>query len=560
LAPQIQKCDLCHSRTAGPDGAIDLPMTQATAKLKNQELPVRQPACVKVCPTKALQFGEQRLKYAFEAASEGIWDWDLYLNKVYFSPRFYTMLEYVPDEFPASIENLFNLIHEADVEKIKSSFFNFILSPEENYEQIFRMKTKTENEIWIMARGKIVELKNGKPARFIGTHIDITEQIKTHNKLLHSEKLSAVGQLASGIAHEFNNILAIIKSYAQLVLLQLDSSPDYTEIMTEIDNQVKRGSNIVKSIMAFSRPREMVKELCDIKTLINRVIKIQNNFLELENIEIFTNFNYDSLLYVDANQIEQVLINVVLNARHAIAPKKKGIITVSAEEKNGYITITVTDTGIGIPEDKIKKIFEPFYTTKGARGNNNLNIGGTGLGLSVCYTIIKNHGGFISVESKINEGASFMISLPVEQNGDKILMENSNNSEKKVFDAPELKLLEREMKIIIVDDERLIADMLSRALKKIINAEIDCYYNRCDAIDNFLKKKYDIAFLDLLMPGIDGLKISEEFKKLEPSIKIVFMSGQIGLELDSFMSKDIFGYIQKPFSISDIIKVLNKIE
>ncbi|MBP7653905.1 PAS domain-containing protein [Candidatus Dependentiae bacterium] len=511
----------------------------------------------------ALKYNEQRLKFAFEAASEGMWDWDLIEKKIYFSPRFHSMLGYEFEGFSYDTDILFKYIHPEDRERARFNLKKYISSPlSEKFEQVFRMITKNGDLIWVMSRGKIFEWNKMKPSRMIGTYMDITQQMKIHNQLIHSEKLSAVGQLASGIAHEFNNILAIIKSFAQTVILNIEPNPDYLEIMKEIDVQVKRGAEIVGSIMAFAKPRELKKEICDIKKIIEHVIKIQKKSLEFENVKIITEFDYSSELYADVTRIEQVLVNMILNARHAIKAKKGGgIIKISVKEINDFIEILISDTGIGISEENLLSIFEPFYTTKGARGSEFNNETGTGLGLSICYSIIKSHNGSISVKSKINEGATFIISLPVKE--PKILMDSENienNGEILTVTDNKPDISEKLLKIIIIDDENLIADTLSMAIKKMMTSEIDCFYNGTSAIEAFRKKKYDIAFIDLLLPGIDGYKIAEEFLKIEPLIKIIFMSGQVRIEIGEIMGRSEFGFLQKPFDINDVMNTITLIK
>ncbi len=241
---------------------------------------------------------------------------------------------------------------------------------------------------------------------------------KFQEQLIHSEKLSVTGQPLADIAHEFNNILEIISGNIQLSISKsrIEDNKELIEIFETIDRQITKGQNIVADIMALIEPEDSEKEICDISEIIKDVLKLEKNFFKLENINIIEDYSYTSKVNINKDQIEQVFLNIINNARHAIKPLGKGTISISIKEIRDKLKIYVRDNGIGIDEKTKKKIFEPFFTFQGARSKDTPGFKNSGLGLSISYRIIQNHNGIIDVESKEGEGSTFIITLPINKN------------------------------------------------------------------------------------------------------------------------------------------------
>ncbi len=245
---------------------------------------------------------------------------------------------------------------------------------------------------------------------------DISLRKNLEAELIISERLAAVGQLSSGIAHEFNNILAIIKGNAQLLKMDIENlSDEQKEMLDIIDEQTNRGKDIANRMMSFSSPRKLSKEKYDIVEIIKEVISIQERRLMMDNIDIefsIEDCNTDYFLLMDKKQIQQVIVNLLINAAHAIKPKGRGIIKIHLSQTDKNIIIAIEDNGVGMNPDTKSKIFTPFFSTKGAFSNNDLAIKGTGLGLLICLTIVKMHNGSINIESQEGQGSTFIIKLP----------------------------------------------------------------------------------------------------------------------------------------------------
>lgn len=253
---------------------------------------------------------------------------------------------------------------------------------------------------------------------------DITEMKRLKEQLYHSDKLASLGLLVSGVAHEINNPLTGILAYAELLNMRVKDE-DVKKDLEKILHSAERCKRIVENLLTFSRQRAPSRSLESINEIIDKAIELRAYWLRTSNIEIIKDYGQDiPTLYIDSQQIQQVILNLILNAEHAIVESKKerGMIRFLTffDSKKQKVTVKITDNGKGIPSDIIHRIFDPFFTTK--------PVGiGTGLGLSISHGIIVEHGGSIQVESKIGEGTTFTIELPVyvegmkETNGEDVI-------------------------------------------------------------------------------------------------------------------------------------------
>ena len=235
---------------------------------------------------------------------------------------------------------------------------------------------------------------------------------ETQIQLYQSNKMASVGQLAAGIAHEINNPLTSVLTFSSLLLSQPDQDPAVREDLETIVRETKRCRDIVRELLDFSRQVPARKTASDFNSIVNRALAIVDHELEVANIQVTLGLLGDlPTVWVDANQMIQVLVNLLVNAAHAIGSKKGGEIFVGTDlgevEGSPHIEIKVVDNGCGIPRKDLQKIFEPFFTTR--------DTGGTGLGLAVVRRIVKEHGGTLSVDSRLNRGTTFTIHLPANE-------------------------------------------------------------------------------------------------------------------------------------------------
>jgi two-component system NtrC family sensor kinase len=229
---------------------------------------------------------------------------------------------------------------------------------------------------------------------------------RTQEQLLHSEKLAAMGRLTSQIAHELNNPLFGIMNTLELMKTEIPPENKRRKLLDMSLAEIERLADMLKKMLSFSKPEQEVKKSVNLNTILDEVLMLHAKQLQENDVKIKTNF-FDDLEEVIAstNQLRQVFLNMISNARDAMP--KGGTLNVSTLQENGFAKVRFSDTGVGISEENIEKIFDSFFTTKDS-------VKGVGLGLSVCYGFIKDHGGDITVKSTKGEGATFTISLPVD--------------------------------------------------------------------------------------------------------------------------------------------------
>ncbi|MCJ7824203.1 MAG: ATP-binding protein, partial [Anaerolineales bacterium] len=233
----------------------------------------------------------------------------------------------------------------------------------------------------------------------------------TKSKIMESERLALIGQLAANVAHELNNPLQGIVTYSHLLLEKMpdDGSDKDSASIKRIVTQANRCRDIIRGLLDFSRQRKPDTTVCNINSVIQECVTFVENQATFQNIEFVERFETDlPMVVVDPSQMQQVFLNLIINAAEAMEEGGKLTLFTSSNTTENSIEISITDTGYGIPEEYLDKLFDPFFTTK--------EVGhGTGLGLAISYGIIKEHGGEISVESKVGEGSNFLIRLPLEK-------------------------------------------------------------------------------------------------------------------------------------------------
>jgi signal transduction histidine kinase len=251
----------------------------------------------------------------------------------------------------------------------------------------------------------------------IGEHVlapasSETDQLR--QQLLHAQRLSSVGALASSVAHEFNNILTTIINYAKLGIRPDQGESARVQALEKILKGSQRAATIINSMLGFARSHSTQREMTDIVSLIQEVLVLTEKDLSKHQIQVETNYQGRPQASVIRGQIEQILLNLIINARQAMP--RGGRLKIEARENlhTRFVEIRIADTGTGIPLDQLRLIFEPFYTTKEPDENGH---GGTGLGLSVCRQIIEQHQGRIRVESIVGKGSTFTVKLPMRPSG-----------------------------------------------------------------------------------------------------------------------------------------------
>ena len=387
--------------------------------------------------------------------------------------------------------------------------------------------------------------EQGRLTSYDGLITDITEEKKLKAQLLHAQKMEAVGQLAGGVAHDFNNILTAIIAYANLMQMDAGEKASQRDYAEKIISLSERASQLVKGLLTFSR-----KQILEPKPVkINDVIRKMDNLLRRvigEDISLKSIIGAgDMTVMADRGLIEQALMNLAMNAKDAMPAGGRltietGTIEIGDEfiKKHGYgepgtyALIVVKDTGVGMNEKIREKVFEPFFTTK--------EVGkGTGLGLSMAYGIVKQHNGYINVQSEPGKGATFQICLP-------LIVGRAEEAGAGRKAAPKRGT---ETVLLAEDDDEvrmIVKNMLTKYGYKVVEAA-----DGADALSKFMKRKSSVQLLvlDLMMPKISGKEVYEEIKRRRPDIRALFMSGHAD---DVLRKKGMFiegvNFIAKPVS------------
>jgi two-component system NtrC family sensor kinase len=239
----------------------------------------------------------------------------------------------------------------------------------------------------------------------------IDELKRSQQELIQSSKLAAVGTLAAGVAHDFNNLLAAISGHAELGLMS-DDMEDIKESLQVVVDSVDRAKRITANLLTFARRQEIRMTMADVVEAVQNPLQLMERELEKSDVQLVRKFSKVRPTFCDSGQISQVCLNLLTNARDAMLPDG-GILTVEVKEEGDDILIVFSDTGSGIPDEVMDRLFEPFVTTKGPLAGEQT--AGTGLGLSVSYGIVKNHGGTIEVETEAGKGSTFTVRLPIKE-------------------------------------------------------------------------------------------------------------------------------------------------
>lgn len=420
---------------------------------------------------------------------------------------------------------------------------------------------------------EVLHLKNGSPDSFVQLSLHRSDAglvtavlsdasaIKTlEAQFVQSQKMQAIGQLAGGIAHDFNNLLTAIAGHCDLLMLRHDKAdPDYADL-DQISQNANRAAALVRQLLAFSRKQTMKPQIIDLRDILADLTHLLNR---LVGERIVLTFDHDPglrMIRADRRQLEQVIMNLVVNARDAMPGG--GPITITTDNLSvltptrigpaslhpgDYVRVQVRDEGCGIPAEELVKIFEPFFTTK-RTGE------GTGLGLSTAYGIIKQTGGYIFCDSRPGEGSTFSLYFPAHDVSDKVVSDVSLQCN------PDYIRPEIEATVLLVEDEAPVRSFASRALKlqgfSVIEA--DCAETALALLGDE-NLNVDVFVTDVVMPGMDGPTWVREALRDRPSVQVIFMSGY---------ADDIFAeghdpvsgaaFLAKPFSLSDLTALVSR--
>lgn len=402
---------------------------------------------------------------------------------------------------------------------------------------------------------------DGTPTHFVAIKQDITERRVMQQRMFESQKMETIGRLAGGIAHDFNNLLQAITGFSHLLLDHMEAQNPYRDDVLEIDKAARRAADLTRQLLAFSRKQLIETRTVDLNSLVDGTQKMLRRLIG-EDIQLVLELepNLDPV-HIDPGQIEQVLVNLAVNARDAMPAGGRLVIATSSivllkeddlfspDRRHGrFVVLDVTDTGQGMKPEVRDRIFEPFFTTKGPGR-------GTGLGLSVVYGIVQQHEGMIHVYSEPGRGTTFRIYLPVsvEQS-----VSPDAHSEPKL--APDLPRGKYE-RILLVEDEQGVRDFTVSALRKYgyhpIVAE-----NAAAAAQVFeqINGQVDLLFTDVVLPDQTGLELADALRRKRPDLRLLLTSGYMDEKSRWPVIRERgYPFLQKPYPLDNLLKTIRKV-
>ena len=486
-------------------------------------------------------------------------------------------LGYTPEELMGT--NILDIIHPDDREKAifrinerrtgerRTKSFELRLISKESRVSTYEVRFKileAESKIFLVdSEGLYLSDKPADKA-FLGTQgiaRDITEKKKTEEEkhrleiqLFQAQKMESIGMLAGGIAHDFNNILTSMMGYAEVLKSKFsDESTGECKAADAIIRGAERAADLTQQLLGFARGGKYNPEPLNINETIREIAAIYEKTFEKDTKIILDLEDDINIIEADRNQLGQVLSVIILNSKDAMPngwtihfkseneyiEKEKECLQI--DFKSGkYVKITISDTGIGIPEKIKDRIFEPFFSTKG-------KVKGSGLGLATVYGIIKNHHGCITVQSEPGEGTAFIIHLPA--------------TEKRIAEKPPaVKSIRGSETIFIVEDEEDLREMAKMQLE-ILGYKVLIAEDGEEAVNIYKEEfeKIDLVILDMIMPKMNGPEVFQEFKIINPKVKTVITSGysQDG-KAAQILENGGIGFIQKPFKLENLTKIIHE--
>ena len=396
-----------------------------------------------------------------------------------------------------------------------------------------------------------VELDGGTPVRLAGTVQDVTDYRRLEAQLRQAQKLEAIGQLAGGVAHDFNNLLSVILGYSEMALGTVPQSDPAHEQIIEIRKAGERGAALTRQLLAFSRRQVLQPRILNLNSIIEELQKLLRRLIG-ENIALVTNLDGSVLpVLVDAGQMEQVIVNLAVNARDAMP--NGGKLTIETSEAvvsdpppwkspvgaGRYAVLRIGDTGVGIDPDIQPRIFEPFFTTK-ETGR------GTGLGLSMVYGIVKQSEGEITFASAPGRGTTFSIYLPIA----------SQPAEESTAQPVTSAFRGTETVLLVEDDDgvRSLATVLLRQLGYNVLAAPEA--TEAMRVVATHSGTIDLLLTDVIMPGMSGPEMAEQIQRLRPGLKVLFMSGYVKDESVERVLPGHVRFVQKPFTADDLSRAV----
>jgi len=517
---------------------------------------------------KELRESEERFRFLAEKMADIIWTVNLNFQTTYVSPSIEKILGFTPEE--RKRQTLEEMITPDSLEKVQRMFLEEFRRDEAGNDDPDRSVTveveyyrKDGSTVWLENKVKAMRDGSGRIEGIYGVSRDITdrktaekEKIKLQSQLQQVQKMESIGTLAGGIAHDFNNILGIIVGNTELAMDDIPEWHSARRNLKEILTSSIRARDIVKQILAFSRQSPQEKKPVRIIPIIKESLKLLRSSIPA-TIRIHQSISSESdTVLADPVQINQVLINLCINAVHAMGDKG-GVLEVGLEDveldsgdaiqyhdlpSGKYVRLTVSDTGHGIESMLLKRIFDPYFTTKGVGK-------GSGMGLSVVHGIVKSHGGCVAVNSEPGKGTVFNVLFPC--------VEDKPEPEVEIS----IEIPRGKGKILFVDDEKAIIDIMQPMIERL-GYEVSVRTSSTEGLEAFRANpnRFDLVITDFTMPNMTGMELAKALFKLRSDIPVILCTGYSEhINEDKAKRSGIRAFVVKPVVLSEIASTIRKV-
>jgi PAS domain S-box-containing protein len=503
----------------------------------------------------ALRESEERFRQLAENIQEVFWMTDPAMSEMlYISPQYERIWERSTASVYHAPEAWIDAVHPDDRARVTEAVG--VLRSRGEFDETYRIVQPNGTVRWIRDRAYPVRSTDGTIVRLVGTAEDITERRELEEQFRQAQKMEAFGQLAGGVAHDFNNVLTVIRGYGSMLTMSPETSPETRDAAREIVEASERAANLTRQLLAFSRRQIMQPRLVNVNEIVTAFSRMLQRILG-EDIELLLNLHPEPLTaHADPGMLDQMLMTLVVNARDAMRDGGRltietSVRVVADDDLRGtpgvkagrYVVLTISDTGVGVAKEHLPRLFEPFFTTK--------KLGkGTGLGLATVFGIVSQHRGSIQVESELGSGTTVRVCLPlldedaasIEEDDDGVTLGGSET-------------------ILVVEDESSVRALTRTVLERAGYQVYEAAHGR-EALRVWDEHRGSIQLLltDIVMPeGLNGRELAARLQASSPGLKVVFTSGYsvdiAGRELTLEIGQN---FIQKPSSPEHLLRTVRR--
>jgi two-component system, cell cycle sensor histidine kinase and response regulator CckA len=500
-----------------------------------------------------LQQTEGRMRFALDASRVGVWEADLHTGNVVWSEILESLHGLEPGEFGGTFDAFLAQVHPDDRQHVRETVQQTSGTHDSNI--LYRCVWRDGSTHWISGRGRTFFDADGRPVRAAGIGLDVTERRALEEQYRQAQKMEAVGLLAGGVAHDFNNLLTAIQGYCALLAESIGENSAHQADLREIREAADRATSLTRQLLAFSRRQTLEPRVLDLQVSVDALAPMLRRLIG-EDVEILIRGVSQGRVRADPGQVEQVILNLALNARDAMPTGGRLALDISDAvideayvmrhpdaTPGPYVTLSVTDNGIGMDASTAARVFEPFFTTK-AQGR------GTGLGLSTVYGIVKQSGGHISLQSELGTGTTFRVYLPrVDDPVDTIA-------------RPQMPAVVHGAETVLVaEDEAGVRRLVQRVLEQH-GYRVLAVSTPHDAIEmaRGFANPIHLLLSDVVLPHMSGRALAEHIRDIRTDIRVLYTSGYTDNTISQLgVLEPGTPFIQKPFTPDALVRKVREV-